>query len=175
MTNIETFKGNTLSWVQGRNLRRSYDLRFNGETIGKLRFEKAFGSLAVAETPNGIWTFKREGFVKPRVTVRTVGSDNNIAVYQQNWGGGGAIRFDSGQEYEWKNSSFWGSEWKFLSGEEPVLTLKVNSSGLKSSAQVTVETNKENIAILVPLSWYLIVLTSEDAAVNVPNTIASSN
>lgn len=164
METMEELVGNTLSWVQGRALQRAYDLRFDGEAFGKLRFEKMFGSLATAESTAGTWTFKREGFVKPRVTVRVLGSETNIGVFSQNWGGGGMVEFASGNSYEWKCSNFLGSEWKFIAGKRAVLTFRLNASLLKNGAMVSVNSTAPELDILILLGWYLMVLTAEDMA-----------
>jgi hypothetical protein len=60
-----------LVWAQPKALRREYQLKNDDELVGGLRFEKSYGSLATAEVASQDWTFKREGFLHPRVTVRT--------------------------------------------------------------------------------------------------------
>jgi hypothetical protein len=59
-----------LVWSQPKAMRREYQLSNGNELVGWLRFEKFSGSLATAEVASQNWTFKREGFLHPRVTVR---------------------------------------------------------------------------------------------------------
>jgi hypothetical protein len=60
-----------LYWVQPGAFRRGFELhRADEQNIGSLRFEKAFGASARGDSPHGSWTFKRVGFLNPRVTVR---------------------------------------------------------------------------------------------------------
>lgn len=165
MKTVAEFAGNTLTWVQEKALKRSYELRFSGEVVAGLRFEKAFGSLATAESVDGTWTFKREGFLKPRVTVRAAGSDANTAIYHQNMSGGGVLEFQDGRRYLWRCTSFWGSEWSFLTSEEHrVLQFKLNPSLFRSGAQLSILTAEKDVAMMAMLGWYLMVLTAEETA-----------
>ena len=175
MKRIADLAGNTLTWVQEKALKRAYELRFSGEVVAGLRFEKAFGSLATAESVDGSWTFKREGFMKPRVTVRVEGSDANVAVFHQNLSGGGAIEFQDGRRYLWRCTSFWGSEWCFLTPEDHrVVQLKVNTSLFRNGAQVTVQTAVADVALLAMLGWYLMVLMAEDTAASTAAIMAGA-
>lgn len=54
----------------------------SGESrVGELRWSKVGGSLAIGETAESSWTFKRAGFLNPQVTVRPVaqGSSADVA------------------------------------------------------------------------------------------------
>jgi hypothetical protein len=66
-----------LAWepVGARNL----ELRSGGEVLATLRWANACGSLATGEAAEGRWTFKRVGFFRTRITVRSAGTDFEIA------------------------------------------------------------------------------------------------
>ena len=70
MRRIENLTGKTLTWVQDKSKRRTYELRSDNATFACLRFERVLGSLATAETANRKWTFDRKGSLSQRVTVR---------------------------------------------------------------------------------------------------------
>jgi len=55
-------------------------LRAGDDLVATLRFQR--GSLADAEAEGHHWTFKRQGFWQPRVTVRLAGSDADVAVFR---------------------------------------------------------------------------------------------
>ena len=75
--NFEQAAGNDLVWREPQ--RRSHEVTCNGEVVAALRFEKGWGSLATGECGQTQWTFKRTGFLSPRITVRQVGSETDIA------------------------------------------------------------------------------------------------
>jgi hypothetical protein len=165
MKPIEEFQGNTLTWVQKEALRRAYDLQFDGEAVATLRFQSGCGSLANAEAYGARWTIKREGFLTPRVTVRLLGSDENVAVFCPHFGGGGDVILPGGARYHWKCTNFWRSEWAFLPGPGAPPILQFHRNGFtRMSAQVEVRSASPVTNLLALLGWYLIVVTSEDAA-----------
>ena len=87
-----------LTWVKPRALRAEYQLIADGKALASLRWEKALGSLARAEAADGRWTFKRVGFLRPRVTVRAEGSVADVAMLEP---GTGILQFSDGHTYHW--------------------------------------------------------------------------
>ncbi len=52
----------------------------SGDTrVGELRWARAGGSLAAAETADATWSLKRTGFLNPQVTVRLAGEPTDLA------------------------------------------------------------------------------------------------
>jgi len=103
----------TLEWVPSRSARRSYELRSGTDVLGRLRWPKMFGSLAEGEFGDQRWTFKRGGFLRPRVLVRPAGSDENAAVFEMSFGGGGLLRTNTGQCFQWSRQGFWSQQFVF--------------------------------------------------------------
>jgi hypothetical protein len=163
-----------LIWTQPKAMRREYQLNNGEELVGRLRFEKSFGSLASAEVASQDWTFKREGFLHPRVTVRTPNSDANLAVFYPSWSGGGLVEFTDGRQIHWRCNSFWRSEWAFVQGEDRRLLLfKQHEGFLKISARLEFDPASAaapDLPLLAALGWYLMLLTAQDAAVAVSVT-----
>jgi hypothetical protein len=160
-----------LVWSQPKAMRREYQLSNGDELVGRLRFEKFSGSLATAEVASQNWTFKREGFLHPRVTVRAQKSEVNLAVFHPSWSGGGVVEFPDGRQIRWRHASFWRSEWAFVQGEDRQLLLfKQHEGFLKISARL--ECDPANAAmpdlpLLAALGWYLMLLTAQDSAATV--------
>ncbi len=75
-------------------------------------------SLATAETADGTWTFKRVGFLNPRVTIRAAGSPDNLAVYQPKFWGDGTVTFADGAAFRWQPTNFWATEWAFTGASD---------------------------------------------------------
>lgn len=154
-------------------MRRAYELKNGNDLLGHLRFTKSCGSLASAQVASRTWTFKREGFLNPRVTVRLLDADMNQAVFHPNWGGG-VVEFPDGRQIQWRSKGFWRSEWCFLQNNiEPLLCFKQSDGFLKASARL--EINSANSAqpelpMLAALAFYLMVLSAEDDATAVAVT-----
>jgi hypothetical protein len=81
----------SLKWEQSGKL--ASRLVADGQTIATLSWAKSWGSLATGESAEGEWTFKRIGFLRPRVTVRETGSDADLAVFSISWTGDGTVVF----------------------------------------------------------------------------------
>ena len=163
------FAGNgQLVWSQPTAMRREYQLSNGDELVGHLRFEKFSGSLASAEVASQNWTFKREGFLHPRVTVRAPNSDLNLAVFYPSWSGGGVVEFPDGRQICWRHTGFWRSEWSFVEGESRQLLLfKQHEGFLKISARLECDpTNAalSELPLLAALGWYLMLLNAQDAS-----------
>jgi hypothetical protein len=113
MGSIREVADQPLRWTQPGALKRNCELRAGDEVVETLQWQKAFGSLALADTAAGAWTLKRSGFLRPQVTVRVPGSDAEVAAFKPGWWGEGTLRFSDGARYEWQNTSFWRGQWAF--------------------------------------------------------------
>jgi hypothetical protein len=174
MEALSTAIGSNLCWVQPKTLERQFELRTEGGLFGSLRFEKALGTLATASSAAGRWTFKRAGFMNPRVTIREAGRDVDLAVYWPKFWGGGWLECADGSRFQWKSMNFWGTSWGFANTrEELVFTMKPGaeksklSDLLKSQAIVEIGTQSFGLAelpLLLMLGWYLMIMQQDDAA-----------
>ena len=168
MRSIRELSGQPLRWAQPGAFTREYELRAGDEVLATLRWQKTFGSLALAAAADGTWTFKRSGFLSPQVTVRLPGSEADVAVLRPGWRGEGALELSAGRRYPWRNTSFWRSEWAFADvAGEPLVQFKPEFAFFKQAAEVTVDPRAAplpDLSLLTLLGWYLMVLMSEDAA-----------
>jgi hypothetical protein len=168
MIEINSAAGLQWEWRQPHAFKRFHEMHCEGEVICTLRFAGGCGSLATAESPYGSWTFKRGGFLTPRVTIRRAGEDADTAVFFPKWTGGGEFRFADGAGYTLKCLSFWGGDWAFenLRGET-LLSLHGPHGFLKSQGEIEVKAKADaaELTLLAALAWYLRLLMSEDAAV----------
>jgi hypothetical protein len=148
-------------------LKREYDLLAGDAVVATLRWEKAFGSLATAMTAEGSWTFKRAGFLSPRVTVRIAGAETDLASLKARWRGDGTLEFGDGRRYRWTHAGFWHTEWFFANESgEPLMRLRPKFALAGPAADVTIEPAAASIPdlpLLITLAWYLVVLMSQDA------------
>jgi hypothetical protein len=162
-----------LEWLEPRALQRRYELRLEEELYATLEFRSAWGTLATAHAADGAWTFKRVGFLNPRITVREVGQKADMAIYHPKFWGGGELVFAGGQAFHWKPANFWATRWAFSDGNDAVLLLYEEGRAepklkdvVKSEAVLEIRPQAADVGelpLLACLGWYLIILYQEDA------------
>ena len=155
-----------LEWAQTSVMSPSYELRAEGEVVATLAWEKLFGSLASARTSDGLWTFKRSGFLTPMVTVREAGSDKDAAVLKVVWGGGGELIIGGKPTFAWKRRGFWSGQWGFewIDGGH-ILHFEPKFAIAKKKAELHLEPSAHSVPelpLLATLGWYLLILMAQD-------------
>ena len=167
--------GSRLSWSQPKARERKFELRDGNRLLGAVSFVKSFGSLAEASMAAGDWTFKRVGFLRPRVTVRRRAQEMDLAVYQPTgWRGDGELQIAGGRIYAWKPANFWATRYDFVdTAGNALVAFKPGAEESKWSNifkfQALVEVHAsasrlEELPLLVSLGWYLMILHHEDAS-----------
>jgi hypothetical protein len=166
MKSIREVAGQTLRWTQPNALRRRYELRAGSEVVATMRWEKTFGSSAIAESADGNWTFRHTGIFRSRISARATGSESEVAVFKPNWRGEGTVQGPAGRSYQWSCTSFWRSQWRFARAEgETLIRVTPGSATFRQTADVHVEAGAAalpDLALLTLLGFYLIVLMSDD-------------
>lgn len=165
MPPLEQLAAQELVWAQPKATRREYELRTGNDLIATLRFQR--GSLADATFGASHWTFKRAGFWQPRVTVRASGSDQDIALFRPRWTGGGHLEFPDGRSLQLNSANFWQSRWVWQDKDHELINIRAHHGLLKAGGTVEVlpaSTSDPNLALLVLLGWYLILLYAEDSS-----------
>jgi hypothetical protein len=134
------------------------------QETGRLFFSGKSGSLAKGETAHGEWTFKREGFLYPRITVRETAADSNCGALMLSANGNGKLSLAWGEEFNFVTGGWMQSHWSFKRG--PVEVVRFSRDG--SSADVEILNSAmapETLSVLVLLGWYAPLLAAEEAAV----------
>lgn len=165
MRPLSEVAGQELLWVQPAALKKAHELRAGAKVVATLVFQR--GSLADAAVAEQHWTFKREGFWHPRIMVRTGGSDVDLAIFRPRWMGGGALELGQGKTVDFSPANLWQSQWFWKEVQTPLVTFKSRHGLVKSGAQVEVRpeaADNRDLALLVLLGYYLILLYAEDAA-----------
>lgn len=167
MKRIAGVIGRELKWVQPSTWKMEYELRAGDEILATLRFRSSFGSFATAESEDGCWTFKRIGFWQTRVTIRSCGSDTDIAVFKNNtWSGGGTLELPDGREFP-ATTNLWQTNLQFKTDAGETL-VQFRSGGL-AHLSATVEISSDaagvrELPLLVMFGWYLSVMMYMDAS-----------
>jgi hypothetical protein len=142
---------------------RTFVLEAECQEAGRLAFGKS-GSLARGMTAHGEWTFKREGFLHPRITVRKTDADSNCGALTLAANGNGKLTLGWGEEFNLVTGSWLQSHWSFNRG----LVEIVRFSRDGSSADVEVvnpAVTPETLSVLVLLGWYAPLLAADEASV----------
>jgi hypothetical protein len=165
MRQIREVSNTELAWVQPSRTKQVFELRSGDDVLGGLSWMRS--TLATGATADHEWTFKREGFWHPQVTVRVDGSDANVALFRPHWAGGGILETD-GKQFRLGAANFWHSQWDWLdASDKPVVHFKSRQGLLKMEGGVEIErdaTKSPDLDLLVVLGWYLLVLFARDAS-----------
>ena len=167
MTQINTAAGLQWEWRQPAAFKRFHEMTFEGAVICTLQFQ-GFGSLATAQSEHGSWTFKRGGFLSPRITVRRAGESADLAVFLPKWTGGGELRFPGGESYWLKSLSFWGGDWAFENSRgQALISLHGPHGFMHPKGEITIHTTSDaaELTLLAALAWYTRLLMIEESAV----------
>jgi hypothetical protein len=166
MRTIAEVADQELVWVQPARLKQTFELRTGDEVVATLQFQRA--SLATGEVAGQQWTFKREGFWHPQVTVRVAGSDANTAVFKPAWTGGGTLELPQGRLLRFGAANFWHSQWDWSDPNgTPLVHFKSHAGLLKTEGEVGIEPGAAALPeqpLLVVLGWYLLILFARDSA-----------
>jgi hypothetical protein len=129
MSTLREAVGQDLAWIQPTRMQQAFELHAGDNVVATLRFERA--SLAIGEADVHRWTFKREGFWHPRVTVRLPDSDDNAATFQPSWAGGGTLELPD-RVLRFGAANFWHSQWDWQDGDkQPLVHFKSQHGFLK--------------------------------------------
>jgi hypothetical protein len=143
---------------------RSFLLEAGGAEAGRLGFSGKGGSLARGETAHGEWTFKREGFLHPRITIRTTGSEQNCGSFTLAANGNGKLTLSWGEEFTFTTSGWLNSHWAFHRG--PFEIVRFSRDGSSADVEIVKSgVEPETLSILIILGWYAPLLAANEEAV----------
>src|SRR5215469_13196547 len=100
--------GTELIWVKSRSSRRQFELHTGDTIVATLAFGR--GTHALAQWGDIHYQFSRQGWLRPRILVRTEGSGEAgtpIATFAQR---GGPLSFPDGRAFFWKKPKWLTSE-----------------------------------------------------------------
>lgn len=168
---IVDFIGSCLEWTRTSSLSPTHTLSSARGSVGELSFTSPFGSLATGKTAHGTWTFKREGFLHPRVSIRRAGSDVTIGILALSMSGGGVLTLAGGGEYRLLASGWSRKHWCFQKIGDTVIGFE--RSGDKAKVTIgTPNASPETVSILCLLGRYMPVLADADDAAIAASTAA---
>lgn len=158
------------SWYKKFGDKRIFELSEGKKVIASLIWMKELGTLAEGSSADGKWTFKRTGFFKPSVTIRKLNDEKNYTTLKFNWTNESELLLPNGRKYFWTNLNLWRGEWGFVDDKENIILQTVPNYN-KRGADGFVYFNhksipKEDLYLLILLSWYIIVSYSEEETIS---------
>ena len=152
-----------LQWLRDPRSSRTHLLSCHEGLVGTLSFQGLCGSLAKGETAHGSWTFKREGFLHPRVSIRREGSDVAIGILSLSRSGAGTLLLSGSGEYRFTSTCWWPNRWSFEKGSQNVVRFERTRGGSTVTIEKTA-TEMEALSLFCLLGWYMPLLADSDAA-----------
>ncbi|HWR64659.1 MAG TPA: hypothetical protein VN364_00925 [Bellilinea sp.] len=176
MENIFHAINQEMVWTQPNAFKEEYELKTGFGLLGTLNFRSAWGSLAVAETANGCWTFKRVGFLTTRVSIRRCDSETEVASFRNNsWSGGGTLELPDGRVFR-ASTNFWQTRLELMTDrDELILSYKDIGGFFKRTATLVIDpaaASLNELPMVVMLSWYLAVMMYRDSSAATTATAA---
>jgi hypothetical protein len=173
MRAIREFAGLPLMWVQPKAMKQRFELRCGDEVLAVMQWQSSWRSGATVEAAEGSWSFRRQGF-RQQVVIEANRADVPAPTLSRRWTGSATLSFPDGHGYLWKRSGFWGIKRAWTTPEGvPLVSFKTKYGFMKTGGEVVVDplaAALPDLAVLMTLGWYLMVMEARDAA-----TAASSS
>jgi len=177
MEPIDASGDRALEWRQIASDPRAVELTSGAGVCGSLRWEAGRASLALGKTASGVWTFKRVGFLRPRITVRPVQGEADVAVYAPGLTGG-VLHHADGRHFPFARKGLWAPYWAFRRHDGPPF-MRFRAAGDSATLGAAVEIDKATVShdllpLLVLTGWYLIVLAHDDEELAMLTTVITA-
>lgn len=128
-----------------------------------LRWQSAFQAAAIAETADGIWKFKLEGFLFRQWVRVEVDGGGDKAIFQAQPSLNGMLEYGDGRAFYW-DSNFWLTKWIWSNEEGQELMRVQRSLSIKAEGGVAIDStflDRTEIPLLAVLGWYVIMLLTD--------------
>src|SRR5690242_7100199 len=124
MKAIREFVGQPLRWVQPKAIKQQFELYSGDEVLAVMTWPSGWRTGATAETAEGAWSFKRQGF-RQQVVIASGESDAVLPALKRGWTGSATLSFPDGRSFLWRRQGFWGVKRVWLTAEGmPLLSIK---------------------------------------------------
>ena len=151
-----------LTWTKGQHS-RSFELKLNGEIVGRIERPSFWSSSYEVETADGRWTFRPSGCFGGAEIVDEA-SGQAIATMKPSWGtGGGTLTFADERKFEFTVNGWWRQVWSVTPEQgQPVLRLQAREKTVELCAGADVL--KGRLSLLAMFAYYCVLQAEEAAA-----------
>ncbi len=169
MKSLKELENTTLVWQSKGWLGSARHELVNGkgEVIARVKHLSFWTNDVEVDAPGNRWTFVRRGHFSGRhITIRSVGTGEQIALYQYRIAKPGILKFHDERTFTWQSANFWGSKWVWLDeNEEPIVGFQERGT-FKLSSDVDINpdaSENRSIPLLIFLGWYLVLLNAQES------------
>jgi hypothetical protein len=161
--NLEPIAGHDLQWIRPKPFRSDSELRAGDRVVATLRW--IGGSRAEGGWSGGSYRFSRAGWLRPRVVVVLVGAASDAPPAATFTYRHGVLTLASGAEFHWAKASRRAPDraWCDTSGNE-LVRFSPQRGGVAVRLSADAGALPE-LALLLLLGQYLLMLSAQDAAV----------
>jgi hypothetical protein len=151
-----------LTWTRAGAFQRTYELRAGAEVVATVRCAQWWDTRAVVEAGDSRWTVRRVGFWHPRVTVRVVGSETDLATFYARGMGRGMLDLSPARRFQRVATIFSPTssiEWTWQQTDATPLVLVRPYGLMKIRGKVEIKpaaATLPELDLLVTLGWYLL-------------------
>ena len=140
-----------------------YELKINEETTGILSRPSCWSPRFLAETRDGCWVFRRQGFLGTGVEITDADSEEPIARFKSSSGGGGRLIFTDGQGFWLKYKGWWRPVWTVSTDDgQPVLEVHTRENIVELRASAGIPSTR--LSLLITFCWSRVLQADEDAS-----------
>ena len=141
---------------------QSYELRNPDRTLATLHHLRGMSPHFMAESQDGRWVFRRNGFLGAGAEILDADSQQPIASFKAAWSGGGVLSFSDGPKFRLECDGLWHPVWTLIAGDsQPVLRLH---SREKTVDLLGSHVADRRLSVLILFTWYRVLQAHEDAA-----------
>ena len=141
----------------------NYELRLNDEIIGTLARPSCWSPRFLAETRDGRWAFRREGFLGTGVEIADAASGWPIASFKSSLGGGGTLIFVDGQRFQLGYKGWWHSVWT-VTTDWPSSVLQLHTREKTVEVRARADVPSIRLYLLIMFAWSRVLQADQDAS-----------
>lgn len=142
---------------------RDYELKFNGEVVGRLVRPSIWSSKFSAETRSGKWILRHSGFCRTGAEIVDSASEQQMAAFKSVWGGRGTLTFADGQMFRLECKGWWRPVWSVLEQNgQTVLRIHAREKTVEMTGRAAL--SDDRLALLTLFAWYRLLQAEEEAA-----------
>ena len=139
----------------------NYELKRNAETTGILSRPSYWSPRFLAETREGRWVFRRQGFLGTGVEITDALSEEPIATFKSSCGGGGRLTFLDGPGFWLKYRGWWRPVWT-VTTDDGQLVLEVRAREKTVEVPAGTAVSSIRVSLLITFTWSRVLQADED-------------
>ncbi len=154
-------------------IKRGFELRRNGESLGTLTQQGFWGQNYAVTTPELSVMLRRKGWFNFAAEAVDSATQQVIATFSAAWGNPGTLTFADGQPFQVRKQGWWRPVW-IVRGEEGQEVLRLQPYERKVEVLNPTSVPERRLALLVLFTIYRIRQAEDDAAAAATTAMVAS-